>query len=796
MCPHAPIGGKCTSILGTSLKEQADYGGIRIEVQQHVERMEGGELIGARIENLHVHQQAPQDPERRGLLILLSKVREFWVEGVLQRSVHGEALIDLKKETDTEAVEHPWERVVDVSGGGARVLPPEMPMADVFETHGRALLILGEPGAGKTMTLLELARVLLDQAEQDPLQPIPVVFNLSSWADPKRPLGDWMIQELNKKYQVSEKVGCRWLRTQWLLPLFDGLDEVRAEHRAACVEAINTFVEEYGVPGLAVCSRLSDYAALRPVRLRLNGAIRLQPLDPAQVEAYVARSGAALAGLSAALAEDPVLREMAETPLMLDVMTVAYRDAPAEALASGGLDTPEARRHHLFEAYIDRMFRHKGRGKEAYSREQVLVWLTWLARGMQAHSQTVFLIEQLQPSWLPSRYQRWTYILASRLLTGAGIALITGFAIGLPVMLTGGGEVPGMLKVLLSFGLSFGLAGGIVDIGRLQWRNSHAKNGLGDLWMNISLFILVIIASTVVIEFIVISSYEVDPLYGQSEGPKNFGILIGVYEWLGRHTMVVVGLLGGVAGTVFWMLRNSGHSLLKEVVIVYSVGWSWAGAQKSGLKGVRLVTLVILSVGMLAVAVYYRGRSWGQVVDALFLLTLLVMYWSMIGGLYGALKGGVRFQIKPGPTYPNQGLHKTAWYAAVAGGTAWLLSSGLYVLVMVQMLGDEMPFVDTTDTGADIGVALGVGVFLGWAVFLWFGGANVLLHYTLRFVLGWLGYMPWKLAPLLEYVTHLIYMRQVGGGYIFIHRLLLEYFATMGDAPRAPAVTSAPRAKV
>jgi hypothetical protein len=48
--------------------------------------------------------------------------------------------------------------------------------------EGRTLLILGEPGAGKTIALLKLAEDLIVGTTPDLRQQIPVVFNLSSWA--------------------------------------------------------------------------------------------------------------------------------------------------------------------------------------------------------------------------------------------------------------------------------------------------------------------------------------------------------------------------------------------------------------------------------------------------------------------------------------------------------------------------------------------------------------------------------------------------------------------------------------
>ena len=46
------------------------------------------------------------------------------------------------------------------------------------------------------------------------------------------------------------------------------------------------------------------------------------------------------------------------------------------------------------------------------------------------------------------------------------------------------------------------------------------------------------------------------------------------------------------------------------------------------------------------------------------------------------------------------------------------------------------------------------------------------------------GYMPRRLHRFLDHCTKLVFLRpkgSVGGGYIFIHRLLLEHFAAMWE---------------
>ena len=64
---------------------------------------------------------------------------------------------------------------------------------------------------------------------------------------------------------------------------------------------------------------------------------------------------------------------------------------------------------------------------------------------------------------------------------------------------------------------------------------------------------------------------------------------------------------------------------------------------------------------------------------------------------------------------------------------------------------------------------------------LWYGGLDALRHYLLRLIAVWLGYMPRRYAHFLEHCSKLVFLRSVGGGYIFIHRMLLEHFAAMWE---------------
>lgn len=173
--------------------------------------------------------------EYRNRQALLTKVKQFWVKNVLEASLHGQALIELGLDDRSDAIAHPWEMTWAAPTESPSPLPKGIRVIDLFDQLGvgHTLLILGDPGSGKTTTLLELARDLIGRAEQDLDQLMPVVFNLSSWMGGKQTVSAWLIEELNSKYQIPRKIGGAWVSEQKLLLLLDGLDEVQRDRQAA-----------------------------------------------------------------------------------------------------------------------------------------------------------------------------------------------------------------------------------------------------------------------------------------------------------------------------------------------------------------------------------------------------------------------------------------------------------------------------------------------------------------------------------------------------------------------------------
>jgi hypothetical protein len=262
---------------------------------------------------------------------------------------------------------------------------------------------------------------------------------------------DWLQDELNLRYDVPRAIAQEWVASDQIIPLLDGLDEVRADQRAACVEAINAYRQSHGLLPMAITSRIADYDSLAKP-LRLQGAILVQPLTREQVDAYLINLGPAGENVRAALREDSSLWEMLDSPLLLNVVTVAY--AGREETPSPVHGTSADRRDRLFDTYVNTTLRRRAT-EQQYPPEQTIRWLSWLASEMARHGQTVFYLERLQRDWLPES-QRQAVSVWERLFVGLFVGLFAGLVVGLVA-----GRYSGLVSGLV-VGLALGLVSGLV----------------------------------------------------------------------------------------------------------------------------------------------------------------------------------------------------------------------------------------------------------------------------------------------------------------------------------------------
>lgn len=58
-------------------------------------------------------------------------------------------------------------------------------------------------------------------------------------------------------------------------------------------------------------------------------------------------------------------------------------------------------------------------------------------------------------------------------------------------------------------------------------------------------------------------------------------------------------------------------------------------------------------------------------------------------------------------------------------------------------------------------------------------GYAVLQHYVLHFLLWRNGFAPLRYVRFLDHAAELLFLRKTGGGYAFVHRMIMEHFAEL-----------------
>jgi HEAT repeat protein/energy-coupling factor transporter ATP-binding protein EcfA2 len=683
-------------------------------------------------------------------------------------------------------------------------------VVDAFLASRRRLLLLGQPGSGKTTALVHLAGYLLSQADASPDAPVPFVLNLSKFrlgspertirilarnspapSDPTRDtrFEDWVVAEIAAFPGLSPQTARQWIQQGSVAVLFDGLDEFNDDHRAGLVRLLNTtFLHDHPGLSVVVCSRTNEYEVLRSVqetRLQLSGCVQLQPLTDEQVADYLkARNAAALLS---ALPTDAALQELARTPLTLSMLVGAYGgSAPPDLSAPGTLSE---RRHRLFQSYVARMLQRQARKEKLgipfddshandvpesdyrYRADRVHRWLGWLALTLSVRMRTSFTVDGFygilsagakadrQPLDLCAVY----FALGSLLSFSLAAVALTIFPF-----------------TWNSWGSALAIAAAawvILPLCKATLERWHLGENLG----------LILLAATLSYDVAVLAHVLSAVLpFRISSMPMSVilaGVLAAVFSWLAfaakpRDEVPLRIAISSSAGIILsFVLRllplgshlkflGSDWSQMAIVATAVSVG---AASTESGFASRLGLGGAFAAVGAILVAFTWAvgAPNPAKTLAAAAASSLLILIAAQIPlGL--ALQSGFVVLLLAG--------------GILARHTGPLLAGGLFALLFVSaaVFSDHPSFEVTPGR-------------LGRSLVAW--QFNALQKTVLSPILWWsvalAGRLPWRRRPFLAFCRDAFLPKQAGAELEFVHRLLRDYFALH---QLLPAVAAADRA--
>ncbi len=259
-------------------------------------------------------------------------------------------------------------------------------------------------------------------------------------------------------------------------------------------------------------------------------------------------------------------------------------------------------------------------------------------------------------------------------------------------------------------------------------------------------------------------------------------LLVGVSQGVTYGTIVGLAFAAAFSfGGGTQLIRGVG----KEIKTAETIGWNWRNIKQNqmsiltnglsvGLIILTVVTLIIGSTSSLLLGSLSYGWKYGLVYGAI--VGLIAGIASILTGVLNS--GWTNDTLEERQILrPNEGIRRSLLNSFFAGSLFGMLggiASGAIVGLAFGLIGGLAGW---PVLGAGFAIILGSIFALEFAMIR--GGIAFIEHFVLRWHLWQSKCLPWRYAQFLDYAAGRILLLKVGGGYIFIHRLLLEYFAAL-----------------
>ncbi|GAA1689121.1 NACHT domain-containing protein [Glycomyces endophyticus] len=333
---------------------------------------------------------------------LAYRVRGQWKREEEQRQVHDPAPLPVRWRVEETLSDHGR----NVFGAGSRGRHARLDLsgelkhiADMYAgvPTGR-LVVVGRTGSGKTILAVRLVMDLLEHRRSG--DPVPVIFNLSSW-NPRADLRTWLASQLLRDHPAlgntlpdQTPLATALIENDLVLPVLDGFDEIARDLVRDPLEKLN---RSTSMP-LILTSRTDEYrkAVAESDVLTAAACVELSDLTPDDLAEYLLRTTRRTGDDGASIWE-PVLEALQgdtrteateslaaafTTPLMVSLARTIYNDAPghdpAELLDVHRFRTVADVETHLLGNLIPTAYRHQDEHRR-FDPERVRHWHGHLA---------------------------------------------------------------------------------------------------------------------------------------------------------------------------------------------------------------------------------------------------------------------------------------------------------------------------------------------------------------------------------------------------------------------------------
>jgi GTPase SAR1 family protein len=226
--------------------------------------------------------------------------------------------------------------------------------------------------------------------------------------------------------------------------------------------------------------------------------------------------------------------------------------------------------------------------------------------------------------------------------------------------------------------------------------------------------------------------------------------VFGLIGWLSGKQLTSA-IIGGVVGVVSFSVIGASMPIFNlNMPLIDAFVWSWRVFRQE-----LFIILICILVG-----IFMGGAD-----------TKMVLVGGISGALFGGIFGVVVGVLNSGLAEtmpelrrmekPNQALWRSVRYS-------------IFIVIFSICFGIIFALI-----GSRLGLAMASA--FGFVGAMGLGGLVSVEHLILRVVMGVTGQMPWDVVGFLDEGVESGLLRRVGSGYMFMHGLLQDYFAEMGE---------------